>query len=137
MRKISLAISSVLLALAASVSFAAGGTNTISWANPTLYVDGTTPFVSLCCTNVWRATDKNGTGSTFLTQVKGAATTYADAVTADGTYCYSLQSVSSKAGDGPSDGSPFVCKTLGASVPPVVVPPTPTKPNPPTNVTVK
>lgn len=114
-------------------AFAASTNNTISWTNATTYIDNTTPFTSLCCTNIYRATNSAGTDSAFLTQVKGAMTSYVDVVTAPGTYCYATQTVSSKAGDlGSVTSSPYVCKTIAAPPPATV-----TTPRPPTNVAVK
>lgn len=107
--------------------------NTITWVNATQYIDNTTPFTSLCCTNIYRASNPAGTDSVFLTQVKGSTTSYVDVVTAPGTYCYATQTVSSKTGDlGSATSTPYVCKTIAAP-PPVTV----TTPLPPTNVAVK
>lgn len=117
----------ILLAFCLPMAFAASTTNTISWTNATTYTDGT-PFTSLCCTNIWRATDASGTGATFLTQVKGSATSYADVVTTTGTFCYAVQTVSSKAGDAGSAITPYVCKTVGTAPPPVTSSITPKSP---------
>lgn len=108
----------VLLALLfAEVAFA-DTTATITWTNATTYTDGT-PFVSLCCTNIYRATSATAV-PVFLVQTKGAIAAYADTGLAPGTYCYTLLTVSSKTGDLPSAQTVPVCKTIGA------VPPTPT-----------
>lgn len=120
------------LLLAAGLTFAASTTNTISWTNATTYTDGS-PFTSLCCVNVYKANNAAGTGGVFLAQTKGAITTYADIVTTAGTFCYSLQTVSSKTGDTPSTVTPYVCKTVTATT----TPPASTKANPPSAETVK
>lgn len=110
---------------------AADTTATLTWVNATTYTDGS-PFTSLCCTNIYRAPSATAS-SVFLTQTKGAIVAYVDTGLTPGTYCYTLQTISSATGDLPSAVTVPVCKTIVATTPP----PTTKTANPPSAAAVK